>query len=272
MSIEIRHRWTNAVILRDESATTMREALTRAIAAKPNLREALTRAIAAKPNLRGANLRGANLGGADLGGANLYGANLYGANLGGADLGGADLGGADLRGANLGGADLGGADLRGANLGGADLGGANLYGANLYGANLGGADLGGADLGGADLRGANLGDADWGAIEEDICDVLSAAPAEVPGLLAALRAGRVDGSAYQGDCACLVGTIANVRGCLYTQIPGITPDSSRPAERFFLAIRKGDTPATNPIAALAEAWIEGFMLSNPLPHANGGES
>jgi hypothetical protein len=43
--------------------------------------------------------------------------------------------------------------------------------------------------------------------------VLSAAPAEVPTLLAKVRAGEVDGSVYEGVCACLLGTIANARGC-----------------------------------------------------------
>jgi hypothetical protein len=80
--IEIKHRYTSAVLVSVEAAC-----------------------------LRGANLGGANLGGADLGDAD-----LGGADLGGADLRGADLRDADLRGADLGGADLGGADLRGADL------------------------------------------------------------------------------------------------------------------------------------------------------------
>jgi hypothetical protein len=67
------------------------------------------------------------------------------------------------------------------------------------------------------------------------------ARAEVPGLIAALVEGRVDGSQYEGECACLVGTLANVRGAEYTTA---FPDfsSSHPAEQWFLMIRKGDKP------------------------------
>ena len=102
--MQIKHRYTGAVLFTGDSGMTMRQTL--------------EKATAAKANLRGANLRGADLYGADLGGANLYGADLGGANLRGADLRGADLGGA-----NLGGADLYGANLRGANLGGKKLSG-----------------------------------------------------------------------------------------------------------------------------------------------------
>jgi hypothetical protein len=202
---------------------------------------------------------GAYLGDADLGGANLRGANLGGANLGGADLGDASLVGADLRGANLRCADLGGANLRGANLRGANLGDANLRGANLRGANLGDASLVGADLGGANLGGADLRDANLTPIRDDIWAVLSSAPAEVPALLDALRTGRVDGSTYQGSCACLVGTIANARGCEHTAIPGLTPAAFRPAERFFMLIRPGDTPATSEPCRLAAEWAEDWL-------------
>ena len=107
--IQIKHRYTGAVLFTGESGMAMRQTLEKATAARADLR----------------------------------GANLYGADLRGANLGGADLYGADLRGANLRGANLYGADLRGANLGGADLGGANLGGANLRGANLGGKKLAG---------------------------------------------------------------------------------------------------------------------------------
>jgi hypothetical protein len=197
-----------------------------------------------------ANLRGADLYGADLRGADLYGADLYGADLYGADLYGADLYGADLRGANL-----GGANLRGADLYGADLGGANLRGADLYGADLYGADLYGADLRGADLRGANLGE-----IKEDFFKVLEAASHEVLGLYDALMRGLVDGSHYEGDCACLVGTIANVRHEKYDKLSiPLKPDADRPSERWFLAIGKGDIPQSNPVSAVTAEWMREWM-------------
>ena len=154
--------------------------------------------------------------------------------------------GADLRDANLRDADLRDADLRDADLRDADLRGANLRGANLRGAKL---------------RGADLGDANLRPFRDDVWAVLSCAPAEAAGVLAALRAGRVDGSAYAGDCACLVGTIANVRGCGYDALPQLTPDVSRPAEQWFLQIHEGDTPETNPAAALAAQWIEEWLTA-----------
>jgi hypothetical protein len=133
-TIEIRNRWTGAVLYATEVDDTDEYAI----------RTAVVRAVAGGADLYGANLRDANLRDANLRDANLGDANLYGANLGDADLGGADLGGADLRDANLRGANLRGADLGGADLGGADLRDANLRGANLRGAHLRGAHLSGA--------------------------------------------------------------------------------------------------------------------------------
>ncbi len=92
MTIQILHRYSNAVLFEHAGATTA---------------EAVVAAVAV-----GANLRGANLGGANLEGANLEGANLGGAYLRYANLGGANLGGAYLRCANLGGAHLEGATLK----------------------------------------------------------------------------------------------------------------------------------------------------------------
>ena len=149
--------------------------------------------------------------------------------------------------ANLGGADLGGAYLRDADLRGANLGGANLRGANL----------GGADLGGAYLRGAYLDERALRPIRADLFDVLLRARDEVPALLETLRAGKIDGSTYEGDCACLAGTIAKARHVDYRALGFI--DSGRPIERWFTGIKEGDTPENNTIAKITEGWIVEFM-------------
>ena len=151
------------------------------------------------------------------------------------------------------------ADLRGADLRGANLRGANLGGANLYGANLGGANLYGANLRGANLRGANLGGANLAPIRTDFFDVLLRAPGEVAALRQALIDGRVDGSTYSGDCACLVGTIANARGCEKDDLVTIEPDSDRPAERWFMNIHPGDTPEKSHVAKLTVEWVDEFL-------------
>src|SRR5690606_8291282 len=96
-------------------------------------------------------------------------------------------------------------------------------------------------------------------------EILSRAPDEVPGLLAALRDGRVDGSVYTGECACLVGTSANLRGVEVDELAGIKPDSTRPAERWFMRISRGDTPLTNASSAYAAAVIEHGLREHPTP-------
>jgi hypothetical protein len=77
ITIEIKHRFTGAVLHTVEADT-----------------------------LSEANLAGANLAWANLAGANLFGADLSGANLSGADLHGAYLHGADLNGATINGDKL----------------------------------------------------------------------------------------------------------------------------------------------------------------------
>jgi hypothetical protein len=63
----------------------------------------------------------------------------------------------------------------------------------------------------------------------------------------------------------LVGTIANIRKCHFTAIPGIRPNAGRPAERWFCGIRKGDTPANNPVSALTVEHVEQWLVSRGLP-------
>src|ERR1700679_239472 len=122
--------------------------------------------------------------------------------------------------------------------------------ADLSSADLRSAYLSSANLSSADLRSANLE-----SVRVDFFDVLLRASTngEVPGLIAALKEGRVDESTSEGGCAFLVGTIANVKHCKYDAIPDLRPDSSRPAEVFFYAIRKGDTPENNSASKIALA-------------------
>ena len=145
---------------------------------------------------------------------------------------------------------------REANLRWADLGEANLRWADLGGADLGGADLGGANLRGANLGGANLHGANLTPIRDDVWAVLDSAPHEVEGVLLALCAGRVDGSTYSGACACLIGTIAHLRHCDYRTLG---PNADRPAERFFLAIKAGDTPENSEPCRIAAEWVEAWL-------------
>jgi uncharacterized protein YjbI with pentapeptide repeats len=214
-----------------------------------------------KNTLEHAILRNADLRNADLRGAILRNADLTGAVLTGADLTGAVLTGADLRNANLSGAILRNANLRGADLRNANLSDANLSGAILRNANLRGADLTGADLTGAVLRGAVLT-----PIKNDMFIVLLHSIPEIPFLKKNIIEGKVNGSTYEGQCACLSGTLVN--GAKITDgqqekeiIKKIMScrDASRPIERFFLGINIGDTPENSQFSKLALAWIEEFQ-------------
>jgi uncharacterized protein YjbI with pentapeptide repeats len=221
-------------------------------------------------NLRDANLRDANLCGADLCGANLCGANLCDANLRDANLCGADLCGANLRDANLRDANLRDANLRDASLCGADLCGANLCGANLRDANLRDANLRDANLRdanlcGADLCGANLCGANLEPFKKDLFDVLLRAVPEIDNLKKSLLDGKIDGSTYDGECACLCGTLEKSNSKEIRQRICDLRDSSRPIERFFMLINPGDTPENNEAAKIVIKWIEEFeQLINPV--------
>jgi hypothetical protein len=61
----------------------------------------------------------------------------------------------------------------------------------------------------------------------------------------------------------LVGTIANVAHVPYRELAGLIPDSNRPIERLFLAIREGDTPSNHPIAKIVEGWIIEWQSAHP---------
>ena len=150
----------------------------------------------------------------------------------------------------------------GKNLRDANLSGANLRGADLHDTDLRGADLHGADLHGADLRDANLSDtdlhgADLRVIKHDLWGILLLNRNEVQGLLQAIRGGKINGSVYSGECACLMGTIANVAGFPIENY--VYKDVSSPIETWFLQFREGQTPENYSPMKLVEDWILEFL-------------
>ena len=144
---------------------------------------------------------------------------------------------------------------------------ADLSNSDLHGADLSGSNLRGADLSGSDLSGSNFRDSNMSQIKNDFWAILSVVPKEVSFLRHSLINGKINGSTYKGVCTCLIGTIANAQRCNYKSIENLQPDCTRPAERFFLAIKEGDTPKNNQFSELAVQWIEEWE-SNEANHSN----
>ena len=144
----------------------------------------------------------------------------------------------------------------------ADLSYADLSSANLRSANLSSANLRYANLSYADLRYANLSYADLSSIKEDFFKRLKITRNEAKGLYDYLKKGLVDGSSYEGACACFVGTLAKITKENYEHLSsGLKPESSSPTERWFLAIRRGDTPENNEVSKITCEWVEEFCKS-----------
>jgi len=157
---------------------------------------------------------------------------------------------------NLSRAYLSNKDLRWANFNGADLHMANFSGANLSGANLSEANIFCANILSATIDEVTLLLTKWTeAFQADITALLNrrvagtgeyVLPTEQVGLLlAAIRAGEINGRAYSGKQACLFGTLARIRNmgvtCFCAQI-GHTKNLGSPIEQLFGLIRPGDTP------------------------------
>ena len=128
------------------------------------------------------------------------------------------------------------------------------------GVDLKGADLKGAYLKWAYLEGANLEGANLSSIKNDFWEILLKTKNEIPGLKKALINGKIDGSCYEGECCCLVGTIAKLKQCEYRTLEGVAPNASRPAESWFTNIDPGDTPENSQVVKITLEWIEEFEL------------
>ncbi len=212
-----------------------------------------------------ANLSYANLSSADLRCADLRCADLRCADLSSANLSYANLSSANLRSANLRYANLSSADLRYADLSSADLSYANLSSANLSSANLRSANLRSANLRYADLRGIPFDKLPTSYINlasRDMLFIFQSLKGELPFLREKLIKGEVNGRVYEGDCACLVGTLANADGGLEKvceTIPYYDKGTHNPAEAWFLNISKGDTPEDNIFSAHALKLLDSVL-------------
>jgi hypothetical protein len=98
-------------------------------------------------------------------------------------------------------------------------------------------------------------------IRDDLWAVLCSYPSEILTLREALLAGLINGKVYEGDCACLVGTIAKTQGVHFKYLKSIKPNGNRPAELWFWNIKTGDTPSTNKFSALALKWIDELLTN-----------
>ena len=156
-------------------------------------------------------------------------------------------------------ANLTDANLTRANLTRADLTDADLTDADLTDANLTDADLTRANLTRANLTRADLTRPNLTLFKNDLWRVLLQNKTEIEGLKLALKEGRVKGTAYEGKCACLKGTIANVKGCSIKEA-GLIEDVREPSEQWFLQIQKGQTPENSNVVKLTVEWIEEFEL------------
>ncbi|MGL5066115.1 MAG: pentapeptide repeat-containing protein, partial [Microcoleus sp.] len=128
---------------------------------------------------------------------------------------------------------------------------ADLRGANLRDADLSHADLSYANLSHANLRGAiGWQSTEWTCqAKQQLRYILSYCRPEVPGLIAKIRAGRIDGTLYEGECTCLIGSLGNEQAV--QKIPDYEKGLHNLSEQLFWQIREGDTPENSEFSKLA---------------------
>jgi hypothetical protein len=82
---------------------------------------------------------------------------------------------------------------------------------------------------------------------------------ELPFLREKLIKGEVSGTQYEGECACLIGTLANADGGVEkvcSTIPFYEKGLENPGEQWFWNIRTGDTPKNSFFAEHALKLID----------------
>jgi hypothetical protein len=124
-------------------------------------------------------------------------------------------------------------------------------------AKLTNANLNGTLLNDANLNDANLSVANLQSVSNELIAKCSLQPDEIAGLRQFLVEGKINGKAYKGECACFVGTLRKL-----SPKCRIEADIDSLVERWFLAIKPGDTPENSQVVALTVSWLDSFLLGN----------
>ena len=125
----------------------------------------------------------------------------------------------------------------------------------------------GADLRGADLK--NLPEDFINQCSRDMLFIFEHLKSELPFLREKLLAGKVNGTQYEGECACLIGTLANGDGGIEkvcSAIPFYKKGTHNPGEQWFLNIKEGDTPKNNEFAKHVLMLIDMVLEKPKLAH------
>ena len=126
-----------------------------------------------------------------------------------------------------------------------------------------------ADLRSADLRSAkNIPQSYINICSRDMLFVFEHLKSELPFLRKALIDGKVNGTQYAGDCACLIGTLAKAKNIttlddiekkICPLIPFYDMGLHNPGEQWFWQIREGDTPDKSFFAKHAVELIDSIV-------------
>jgi uncharacterized protein YjbI with pentapeptide repeats len=144
----------------------------------------------------------------------------------------------------------------------------SLRGANLEGANLEGANLEGANLRGAGLRGANLSSDNAWLLQakQNILYIFSYLASEVPILKQKIIEGRIDGTQYEGECCCLIGSLGN--GKAESVIPYYKKGLHNTGEQLFWQIKEGDMPEITQFSKIALELCDEFLETMKIKEKN----
>jgi uncharacterized protein YjbI with pentapeptide repeats len=194
----------------------------------------------------GSRFVGSRFVGSSFVGSRFVGSRFVGSSFVGSRFVGSRFDGSSFVGSRFVGSRFDGSSFDGSSFVGSSFDGSSFVGSRFVGSRFVGSRFVGSRFVGSSFDGStdNPGHPFYG-IRLDVWAILDAAPGEVAALREKMLAGEIDGSVYQGECACLCGTIANAQGVPYTDLEGITPDAERPAERWFGPIRRGDKPTDN---------------------------